>query len=294
VITDVEGVLVGHWTDEHAATGCTVVLFPEATVASGEVRGGAPATREFDLLDPHRLVQHIDAVVVSGGSAFGLAAAQGVMRWLEERGRGFVTAAGPVPIVVGMSLYDLAVGDASVRPGPDEGYVACDDARHLAEEGDATAAVGAVGAGTGATIGKWRGAAHRRASGLGSVSVRHGDLVVAALVAVNAFGDVDDPGRGATFDESLDAFETAVAAGFGNTTLGVVATNARLDKAGCLVVAQGGHDGLARSLFPPHTRVDGDAMVAAATGRVDAGVDLVRALAVVAVERSVRQAGGLR
>jgi L-aminopeptidase/D-esterase-like protein len=154
--------------------------------------------------------------------------------------------------------------------------------------------MGAIGAGTGATVGKWRGAAHRRLAGLGSVSVRHGELVVAALVALNAFGDVDDPGRGATLDASLEAFETAVAAGFGNTTLGVVVSNARLDKAGCLVVAQGGHDGLARSLFPPHTRVDGDAMVAAATGRVEAGLDLVRALAVVAVERSVRQAARLR
>jgi len=292
VIVDVEGVQVGHWTDQVAATGCTVVLFPDGTVASGEVRGGAPATREFDLLDPHRLVQHVDAVVMSGGSAFGLAAAQGVMRWLEERGRGFETAAGPVPIVVGMSLYDLVVGDASVRPGPDEGYAACDDA--VRRDAAATPEMGAIGAGTGATVGKWRGAAHRRPAGLGSASVHHGELVVAALVALNAFGDVDDPATAATFDESMDAFDVAVAAGFGNTTLGVVVTNARLDKAGCLVVAQGGHDGLARSLFPPHTRVDGDAVVAAATGRVDAGLDLVRALAVLAVERSVRLAGELR
>jgi L-aminopeptidase/D-esterase-like protein len=293
MITDVDGVRVGHWTDVRAATGCTAVLFPDETVASGEVRGGAPATREFDLLDPHRLVQHVDAVVLSGGSAFGLAAAHGVMRWLEERGTGFVTAAGPVPIVIGMSLYDLAVGDSSVRPGPDEGYAACEDASRRSTSGE-PAPMGAIGAGTGATVGKWRGAAHRRLAGLGSVSVRHGELVVAALVALNAFGDVDDPGRGATLDASLEAFETAVAAGFGNTTLGVVVSNARLDKAGCLVVAQGGHDGLARSLFPPHTRVDGDAMVAAATGRVEAGLDLVRALAVVAVERSVRQAARLR
>jgi L-aminopeptidase/D-esterase-like protein len=292
MITDVVGVRVGHWTDHDARTGCTVVLFPEGTLASGEVRGGAPATREFDLLDPHRLVHRLDAVVLSGGSAFGLAAADGVMRWLEERGTGFPTSAGPVPIVVGASLFDLAVGDASVRPGAAEGFAACEAAQADSVE------MGPVGAGTGATVNKWRGVDHRRPAGLGSVSIRHGELVVAALVALNAFGDVDDHGADEqsvdVSNASMDAFDEAVAAGFGNTTLGVVATNAELDKAGCLVVAQGGHDGLARALFPPHTRVDGDAVVAAATREVVAGLDLVRALAVRAVELAVRQAGSLR
>ncbi len=287
MITDVVGVRVGHWTNHDARTGCTVVLFPEGTLASGEVRGGAPATREFDLLDPHRLVHRLDAVVLSGGSAYGLAAADGVMRWLEARGTGFPTSAGPVPIVVGASLFDLAVGDASVRPGAAEGFAACEAARSDSVE------LGPVGAGTGATVNKWRGADHRRPAGLGSVSIRHGELVVAALVALNAFGDVDDRGVDVS-TASMDAFDEAVAAGFGNTTLGVVATNAELDKADCLVVAQGGHDGLARALFPPHTRVDGDAVVAAATGEVAAGLDLVRALAVRAVELAVRQAGSLR
>jgi L-aminopeptidase/D-esterase-like protein len=287
MITDVAGVRVGHWTDRDALTGCTVVLFPEGTLASGEVRGGAPATREFDLLDPHRLVHRLDAVVLSGGSAYGLAAADGVMRWLEARGVGFPTAAGPVPIVVGASLFDLAVGDPSVRPGPDEGFAACEAARADSVE------IGAVGAGTGATVNKWRGADRRRPAGLGTVSIRHGELVVAALVALNAFGDVDDRDVDVSM-ASMDAFDEAVAAGFGNTTLGVVATNAQLDKAGCLVIAQGGHDGLARALFPPHTRVDGDAVVAAATGSVAAGLDLVRALAVRAVEMAIRQAGSLR
>lgn len=289
MITDVPGVRVGHWSDTEAHTGCTVVLFPEGTVGSGEVRGGAPATREFDLLDPHRLVNRLDAVVLSGGSAFGLASAEGVMRWLEERGVGFATTAGAVPIVVGASLYDLAVGDPATRPGSAEGYAACEDAR----AGDVP--LGRVGAGTGATVNKWRGPGHRRPAGLGSASAHHGELVVAALVALNAFGDVDggdlDGGRG---HASLAAFDEAVRAGFGNTTLVVVATNASLDKAGCLVVAQGGHDGLARAVFPPHTRVDGDAVVAAATGAVSAGLDLVRALAVMVVETAVRQAGALR
>ena len=288
MITDVAGVRVGHWTDPVARTGCTVVLFPEGTVASGEVRGGAPATREFDLLDPHRLVQRLDAVVLAGGSAFGLAAADGVMKWLEEHDTGFRTGAGPVPIVVGAALYDLTMGDARVRPGGNEGYHACESAVTGRFES------GRIGAGAGATVNKWRGPEHRRPAGLGTFTVRHRTLVVSALVALNAFGDVDRPLDEPDAAESMAAFDEAVRSGFGNTTLAVVATNAALDKAGCLVVAQGGHDGLARSLFPPHTRVDGDAVVAAATGAVDAGTDLVRALAVRAVEAAVRLAGSLR
>jgi L-aminopeptidase/D-esterase-like protein len=285
VITDVPGVQVGHWTNTESRTGCTVVLFPEGTVASGEVRGGAPATREFDLLDPHRLVQRLDAVLLTGGSAFGLAAADGVMRWLEERGSGFPTASGPVPIVVAAGLFDLAEGHAAVRPGPAEGMAACEAAAGGLVE------TGQVGAGTGATVSKWRGAAHRRPGGLGTASVHHGALVVAALVALNAFGDVDAGTGDPESAEALDAFDEALRAGFGNTTLAVVATNASLDKPGCLLVAQGGHDGFARALFPPHTRVDGDAVVAAATGQVRAGVDLVRAMAVRAVETAIRRAG---
>jgi L-aminopeptidase/D-esterase-like protein len=283
VITDVPGVRVGHWTDRAARTGCTVVLFPDGTVASGEVRGGAPATREFDLLDPHRLVERLDAVVLSGGSAFGLAAADGVMRWLEARGVGFPTVAGPVPIVVGAALFDLAVGDAAVRPGAEEGRAACEAAS------DEVFERGAVGAGAGATVNKWRGPQHRRPAGIGSVSVHHGALVVASLVALNAFGDVSTEPV-----EDVTGFEEALEVGFGNTTLAVVATNAVLDKAGCLVIAQGAHDGFARALFPPHTRVDGDAVVAAATGAVEVGTDVVRALTVRVVEAAIRDAAASR
>lgn len=273
MITDVDGVLVGHWSDFDARTGCTVLLLPEGSVASGEVRGGAPGTREFDLLSPERLVQRVDAVVLSGGSAFGLAACDGVVRWLAERGRGFPTGGGAVPIVVGMVLYDLMVGDPAVRPDAPAGYAACDAAV-------ATVEVGAVGAGTGATVAKVRGPAGARPGWLGSASRRDGDLVVGALVAVNAFGDIRDgepvvPRPGA-------------AAAFENTTIGVVATSARLDKAGCLLVAQGAHDGLARALDPAHATVDGDAFVAAATCAVDAPVDLIRALAALAVEDAIR------
>ena len=321
MLSDIEGVLVGHVTDAVARTGCTVVVLPEGTVASGEVRGGAPATREFALLDPQRLVDRVDAVVLSGGSAFGLAAADGVMQGLAERGRGFPTGGGRVPIVVGMCLFDLLEGDGSVRPGVTDGSDALDDALAAPPSGPtrrpvsgsggtgiAVSSLGRVGAGTGATVGKWRGPQHARPGGLGTASIRRGELVVSALVAVNAFGDIE-PGPGGEpvpLDEiSVDPVPGAlapevrgvggdageVAPGSGHTTLGVVVTNARLDKAACHLVAQGAHDGYARALFPPHTRVDGDAVVAAATGEVEADVDLVRLLTVRAVDAAIRIVG---
>ena len=278
MITAVPGVRVGHWTDERARTGCTVVLLPAGTVASGEVRGGAPGTREWDLLAPERLVDRIDAVVLSGGSAFGLASCDGVARWCEERGMGFPTPAGPVPIVVGAVLYDLAVGDRSVRPGPDAGYAACVNA--------ATGPVdlGSVGAGTGATVSQWRGREWARPGGMGSASVSDGDVIVGALMAVNAFGDV--AGRA----EHRRPPPGDTSEWLSGTTIGVVATNAALDKVGCLLVAQSGHDGLARALDPAHTTVAGDALVAAATGPVPAPVDTVRSMAAVVMEAAVRSA----
>lgn len=283
MIWEVPGVRVGHWTDPVARTGCTVVLFDPPVVASGEVRGGAPATREFALLDPLATVERIDAVTLSGGSAFGLAATDGVMRFCEARGRGVPTRAGRVPIVVGMSLFDLAVGDAAVRPGPEEGYAACTAA--------GSSELGPVGAGVGATVSSWRGSAAATPGGLVGAVVRRGGLVVAGLVAVNAWGDV----RGHRAERlpwpDLPATSGAV---FGappareHTTIGVVATNAALDKVGCHHVARGAHDGLARALTPPHARSDGDAFVAVATGAVPAPVDLVRALAVEVVDDAIR------
>ena len=280
VLTDVEGVRVGHWTDEVHRTGVTVVLLPEGTVASGGVRGGAPATREFDLLAPERTVDRLDAVVLSGGSAFGLAAADGVVDWLAEAGVGFPTSAGPVPIVVAMSLYDLLEGDGSVRPGPAEGRAAAAAAQ------PGPVAVGQVGAGPGATTAKHRGYAEREPGGIVTATVRHGDLVVAALLAVNAFGHVDRDGAARVIveppsDRPLGVERT-------NTTLGVVVTNARLDKVGCLLAAHGAQDGYARALMPAHTRADGDAVVAAATGQVEAAVDTVRSMAVLATQDALR------
>jgi len=290
----IDGVRVGHWTDMAAATGCTVVLLPEGTVASGEVRGGAPATREFDMLAPERSVSRLDAVVISGGSAFGLAAADGVVVHLEEQGIGFPTPAGPVPIVVGMSLFDLMEGDGSVRPGASEGRLAAEAA---VSDGVAT---GRVGAGTGATVGTWRGRSNASPGGLGIASARRGGLVMAAIMAVNAAGDVDDESVAkAVADGTFDAWPEATGegpladVGRGNTTIGMVVTNGAVDKAGCLLLAQSAHDGLARAIFPPHTRSDGDAVVASATGEVPVGgrdLDVLRVLTVAVVEQAIRNA----
>jgi L-aminopeptidase/D-esterase-like protein len=290
MITSVPGVRVGHWTDQRAKTGCTVVLLPAGTTASGEVRGAAPGTREWALLEPGRTVDTVNAVVLTGGSAFGLASCDGVVRWCEERGMGFPTSAGAVPIVIGMVLYDLAVGDPSVRPGPDEGYAACAAAR----AGTDAVGTGPVGAGTGATIGKWRGPGAARPAGLGSAVAMHGDLRVAALLAVNAVGE-PRPGTSGLVEPRLPALPVEPLAGGGEaTTIGIIVTNAVLDKTACLRAAQSGHDGLARALDPVHTAGDGDALVVAATGAVPAPAEIVRTLAAWVVERSVADAVGSR
>ena len=280
VLTEINGVRVGHWTNSEAMTGCTVVVLPEGTVASGEVRGGAPATRDFALLDPLRLVTTLDAVVLSGGSAFGLDACAGVMGALVEAERGFTTAVGKVPIVVGMSLFDLGEGDGTVRPTAQDGRSA------FAAATAASPALGRVGAGAGATVSKWRGREHAQPGGLGAAVVRSGELTVAALIAVNATGDIDD---GTTMaDIAAGTFTMPVVVPFENTTIGLVVTNAIASKAECHLVAQSGHDGYARALVPAHTQGDGDAVIAAATGEVEAEVAAVRLLATAVVEMAIR------
>lgn len=282
----VPGLTVGHWTDEDARTGCTVIRFPDGTVASGEIRGGAPASREFDVLDPTRLVSHVHAVLLTGGSAFGLAAADGVMAELEDGEQGFPTAHGVVPIVVALGLYDLAVGRSDVRPDTAAGRAAVRDA-------SPAPAVGAVGAGTGAMVGKWRGPEKARPGGIGIVNVARGELVVTVVVANNAAGDLDDGSTAAAVrDGSFPGFPEREEYAGENTVIGVVATNAILDKVGCRVVAEGAHDGLSRAIMPPHMRSDGDAFVVGATGLVEAPVDEVRLLAVVAMEQAVRESVG--
>ncbi len=280
MITDIDGILVGHWTQTEARTGCTVVVLPEGTTASGEVRGGAPATREFALLEPTKTVAQVDAVVLSGGSAFGLAAADGVMGWLEDQGRGFETKVGRVPIVVAMSLFDLAVGEASVRPGADEGL------RAAAEASIGPHGVGLVGAGTGATVGKWLGSDKARPGGIGAATLRADELTVSALIAVNAVGLIDD--GTSTADPGPPARTGDHKPGRESTTIGIVATNANLDKVACHLAAQSAHDGLARALLPAHTAGDGDAFVAAATGTVEADLAYVRVLVQQVVAAAVR------
>ncbi len=323
-ITSVPGIEVGHHTLTGRPTGCTVVLAREGAVGGVDVRGGAPGTRETDLLDPVNTVERLHAVVLSGGSAFGLDAAGGVMRWLEERGIGFPVGSVRVPIVAGAILFDLGVGDPAIRPGPECGYRAAEAASDLPP------AEGNVGAGAGATVGKLRGLGRAMKGGVGTASIARSDgLVVGAIVAVNAVGDVVDPatgrviagvrtadGRGLADARRLVREGVATAAGGPstgsssgggsseaglprNTIIGVVATNARLTKAQATKVAQMAHDGLARTVSPVHTPWDGDTVFALATGELETSPDLldVGALAAEAVAeaviRAVRAAEGL-
>ena len=284
-LTAVAGVRVGHYTDPRRPTGCTVVLVPPGSVAGVDVRGAAPGTRETDLLSPLNAVNTVHAIVLAGGSAFGLDAATGVMRWLDERGIGVpVGSAGHVnsltgapvrvPIVPAAILFDLWIGDPGIRPDAMAGYAACDAAS------DAPPAEGNVGAGAGATVGKLFGIGRAMKGGVGSASMTVGGITIAALVAVNAVGDVIDPATGSvvagarTADGKLLGAMRAVregdipaplAAGSA-TTLGIVATDARLSKSEASKVAQMAHDGLARSINPVHTQSDGDIVFALATG----------------------------
>lgn len=277
-ITDVEGVLVGHWTDERAATGCTVVLLPPGTTVGCCIPGGAPATRETALLAPSSLVREVHAIVLSGGSAFGLAAADGVMRFLEERGTGYATPAGVVPIVPAACLYDLAIGDPRRRPGPDEGRAACEAAgREVAE--------GSVGAGTGATVAKLLGPHAAVKGGLGTASTRAAGATVGALVACNAVGDVIDA-TGAPI-----AKPRADGSGHpgGSTVLVAVATDATLDKAAAGHLATMAAAGIARAVRPAHTHFDGDIVFVAATNRVAADPLAVGAAAADVVAEALRR-----
>jgi L-aminopeptidase/D-esterase-like protein len=302
-ITDVPGIRVGHATNTEAMTGCTVVLCPKAGAVGGvDQRGGSPGTRETDLLRPMHLVQRVHAVLLAGGSAFGLDAAGGVVHWLEERGIGYDTGVARVPIVPAAILNDLKVGRADVRPDAAMGYAACQAA------GEGPVAEGSVGAGTGCTVGTILG--HDRASkaGLGTASVDlGGGLVVGAIVAVNAFGDVVDPRsgeilagarvlRGEGFADTLATMKGLVGKAISRigsrnqTVIGVVATNARLAKEGANKVAQMAHDGLARAVRPAHTPFDGDTLFALATGQKQADVNLVGAFAAEVVAEAIVRA----
>src|SRR6202050_3219395 len=310
-LTDVEGLKVGHWTAKERPTGCTVVLFEKGATAGVDVRGGAPGTRETDLLNPVNTVQQIFGLVLSGGSAFGLDTATGVMRYLDEKKIGY--RVGPstipageiiiVPIVPAGILIDLSVGDWRIRPNAESGYQAC-----LAASAGRVAE-GNVGAGAGATVGKFFGSKFAMKSGLGTASIRAGSsgIVVAAMAAVNAAGDVYEPQTakiiaGARTDDGKDFRDTMAQIRNGydvaplrspmNTTLGVVATNAKLTKDQATKIAQMAHDGLARAINPTHTPADGDTVFAVGTGASDARIETgaIGALAADVLARAIVRA----
>ena len=296
-LTDIPGLRVGHWSDHEAATGCTVILCPpDGAVAGVDVRGGAPGTRETDLLRPECTVERIHALLLGGGSAFGLAAADGVVRWLAEHEIGLDVGVARVPIVPAAILFDLPVGRADLRPGPEAGYAACAAAHGGSVE------QGNVGAGTGASVGKLRGLAHACKGGLGSACSEYaGGLRVAALAVVNVsvvnvLGNVYDRETGEVIagvrdldaDGHFTGFAEPVAlltAGEGpqfataNTTLAVVATNGRLTKSAITKVAQMAHAGLSRAIRPVYTSIDGDTVFALSCGEVDTHPDIVGAAA---------------
>ena len=295
-ITRVAGIEVGHFTDTRRPTGCTVVMAREGAVAGVDVRGAAPGTRETDLLHPSNLVDKVHAIMLAGGSAWGLEAATGAVRWLEERGVGLDVAVGRLPIVPAAVLFDLLVGDMRIRPDAAAGYAAC------AAASSADPAEGNVGAGAGAVVGKVFGIQHAMKGGVGTASVTVDGVTVGALIACNALGDVIDPDTaqvmaGARTDDGRALRDTRRALLRGqppqpllagtNTTIGVVATDAILTKAQAHRLAIAAHDGLARSINPVHTMSDGDTLFSLGTGRAGKSLGMM-VLATMAAEATAR------
>jgi L-aminopeptidase/D-esterase-like protein len=309
-ICDIPGIRVGHAHDLDALTGCTVVLCEAGAVGGVDQRGGAPGTRETDAMHPMHLVQNVHAVMLAGGSAFGLDAATGAVRYLEERGVGFNVQVAKVPIVPSAILFDLGIGRADVRPDANMGYKACQNAS------SERPAEGNVGAGAGATVGKILGMGQAMKSGIGTASMAiGGGVVVGAIMAVNAFGDVIDPDSGqiiagarplhkgplnvggkGPFADTLMVMKTLAGralAGFssrGNTVIGVVATNARLNKEQVTKVAQMAQDGVARTIRPAHTMLDGDTIFTLASGERRADVNIIGAYAAEVVAQAILRA----
>jgi L-aminopeptidase/D-esterase-like protein len=273
-ITDLAGLSVGHFTDPRRPTGCSVLLCPQGATCGVDVRGAAPGTRETDLLRPDNLVEQVHALLLTGGSAFGLDAASGVMRWLEERGHGLAVGPARVPIVPAAVLFDLWIGDGRIRPDAAAGYAACEAAR------PEPPAQGNVGASAGASVGKLFGIDRAMKGGIGTASLKVGAVTVGALVAVNPTGDVIDPASGQVIagtrgaDGRPRSASRAIVAGElppralpgMATTIGIVATDAQLSKAQCQKLASMAHNGLARCIDPVHTMADGDTLFALATG----------------------------
>lgn len=292
-LTDVPGIRVGHFEDHDAMTGASVIIFEDGAVGGVDVRGSAPGTRETDLFDEKKMMDRINAIVLAGGSAFGLDAAGGVMKYLEENDMGFDTGVCKVPIVASAVIFDLGLGDFRVRPDFQMGYKAA----RLATKDENRQ--GNVGAGCGASVGKILGNDHAMKAGLGSASVSQGDLIVSAMVVVNAMGDVYDlegnkiagvyDYQREEFLDTVDLMKTAYKKDLSgkNTTIGVLATNARLSKAQANKLAELGHNAYARQIVPVHTNFDGDTIFALGTNEVQADVNLVGILAVEAMEKAI-------
>lgn len=298
-INDIEGIKIGNAQDREGATGCTAIICEEGAFAGVDVRGGAPALRETELLKPVNMVRQIHCVMLSGGSAYGLEAGDGAMKFLEERGVGFDVGVGVVPIVCGASLFDLVVGDPGVRPDKEMGYEACRNA-------GGEVAVGNEGAGTGASVGKFLGTERMMKSGLGAYALQIGDVKCGAIVAVNALGDITDIDTGKKIAGILTEDKSAIAdtckimydeisenrnVFSGNTTIGCVVTNAKLTKDQANKLASIAHNGYARAISPVHTSADGDTIFVMATGKVEVAPDSLGALATEVMARAVMNAG---
>lgn len=298
-ITDIEGFKIGHAQDFAGASGCTVIICEKGAYAGVDVRGGGPASRETELLKPVNMVEQIHAVMLSGGSAYGLDAGSGAMEYLEGRGLGFDVGVGVVPIVCGASLFDLVVGDPKVRPDKKMGYQACENA------GSEDLAQGNVGAGTGASVGKFLGVDYMMKSGLGTYAIQIGDLQVGAIVAVNALGDIvdvdsgkriagilneDKTGLGNTEEIMYQQYSSDKNVFSGNTTIGCIITNAKLTKAQANKLASISHNGLARAIRPVHTMADGDTVFVMSTSQVEVMPDAVGALATDVMSRAINAA----
>ena len=293
---NIDGIKVGHAQDIEAGTGCSVVLCEEGASAGVDVRGGAPGTRETDLLNPVNLVDKIHGVSLAGGSAFGLDAASGVMQYLEEKNVGFDVGVGKVPIVPSAVLFDLTVGNSKVRPDKEMGYRAC-----INSENNDKDLQGNIGVGTGATVGKFLGPEHSMKGGLGSYCVQIGDLKIGALIAVNCLGDVINPGNGRilagalkedgtfanTEETMINSYSEKKNVFSGNTTIGVVATNAILTKSEANKIASMAHNGYGRTIRPAHSMFDGDTIFTMATGKVQADINVIGLLAARVVEKAI-------
>lgn len=298
-IKELEGIYIGHAQDKDGGTGCTAIYCPNGAVAGVDVRGGGPATRETDLLDPVNMIEKVHCIMLNGGSAYGLAAAEGAMAYLEEHGIGFDVGVGKVPIVPSACLFDLIVGDATCRPNKEMGYQALVDA----EKNDPQQ--GIIGAGTGATVGKLCGPDRAMKSGLGIHAEQYGDLIVGAVVAVNALGDIFDiethlPLAGLLNEEknALSSTSATIKAMAempfnvfqGNTTLGCIVTNAVLTKAQAKKVSMMAHNGYARAICPVHTSADGDTIFTMATCDVTAQIDAVGVIAAEVMAKAIAKA----